>query len=107
MSRMEVRGVGIGELERAGRSRRPGMHLSARFAGKEAVAKALGIGFAGGCRMWEIEIVTDSAGRPLVRLHGTARRLAEERGIGEVFVSLSHSDATAVAQAVAVGTRKE
>ena len=92
-----------GERAYAGRLARPAQHLSARFAGKEAVAKALGTGFSSDCRMSEIEIVTDSLGRPEVRLHGGTRRLADRKGIGEILVSLSHSRSTAVAQAVAVG----
>jgi holo-[acyl-carrier protein] synthase len=96
-----------GERAYAGRSARPAQHLSARFAGKEAVAKALGTGFREDCRMNEIEIVTDSLGKPRVELHGGTRRMADRRGIGEVLVSLSHSRTTAVAQAVAVGAVRE
>lgn len=97
-----------GERAYAGRLARPAQHLSARFAGKEAVAKALGTGFNNDCRMSEIEIVTNSLGRPEVRLHGGTRRLADRKGVGEILVSLSHSRSTAVAQAVAVGAvRKE
>ena len=84
-----------------GRSR-PEQHLSARFAGKEAVVKALG-GLGEGCRMNEIEIVSGPMGRPLVRLHGSVRRLAAERGVSEIFLSVSHTAQMAVAQAVAVG----
>lgn len=81
---------------------RPAEHLSARFAGKEAVIKALG-GLQDGGRMREIEIVPGPSGRPLVRLHGAVRTLAAARGVGEIFLSLSHTAGTAVAQAVAVG----
>jgi holo-[acyl-carrier protein] synthase len=90
------------ELTYSRRHSRPAQHLSARFAGKEAVVKALG-GLGGGGRMSEIEIVSGPMGRPLVRLHGSVRRLAAERGVSEIFLSLSHTGQTAVAQAVAVG----
>jgi holo-[acyl-carrier protein] synthase len=92
------------ELEYSMRFRRPAQHLSARFAAKEAVVKALGQGFREGCRMCDVEVVTESTGRPGVRLHGAMRRLAERRGVENVFLSLSHSGETAVAQAVAVGS---
>lgn len=92
-----------GELDYSRQFMRPAQHLSARFAGKEAVVKALGTGFSRGCRMNEIEILPDKQGRPLVRLHGTARRLAADRGVSKIHLSLSHSGKTAVAQAVAVG----
>ena len=90
------------ELLYAGGRARPAEHLSARFAGKEAVIKALG-GLQGGGRMREIEIVPGPAGRPQVRLHGAVRTLAADRGVSAIFLNLSHTAGTAVAQAVAVG----
>jgi holo-[acyl-carrier protein] synthase len=77
--------------------------LAARFAAKEAVMKALGVGWR--ALAWrEIEITNDEAGRPTVRLHGAARRIAAERGIGSVLVALSHTHEHAVANAVALST---
>jgi len=95
------------ELEYSRGFRRPGQHLSARFAAKEAVIKALGQGFREGCRMCDIEVVTGRTGQPLVRLHGATRHLAVEIGVENIFLSLSHSGETAVAQAVAVGIAGE
>jgi holo-[acyl-carrier protein] synthase len=75
--------------------------LAARFAAKEAVMKALGVGWR--ALAWrEIEILNDTLGRPTVSLHGAARRIAHERGITDVFLALSHTHAHAVANAVAV-----
>ncbi len=48
--------------------------LAKRFAAKEAAAKALGSGFAGGVKWHEIEVVNDDCGAPRLRLHGGARR---------------------------------
>jgi holo-[acyl-carrier protein] synthase len=77
--------------------------LAARFAAKEAVMKALGVGWR--ALAWrEIEITNDAAGRPVVRLHGSALRIAAERGISSVLVALSHTHEHAVANAVALGT---
>jgi len=74
--------------------------LAARFAAKEAVAKALGTGLVGfGFR--DIEIANDSAGRPDVTLHGGAAEVAASRGITRLHVSLSTSHELAVASAVA------
>ena len=74
--------------------------LAARFAAKEAVAKALGTGIRGfGFR--DIEVLGDENGRPLVTLRGGAAAVAAAAGIGEVLVSLSHSGDLAVANAVA------
>lgn len=74
--------------------------LAARFAAKEAVAKALGCGI-GDVGWLEIEIVKNSRGEPALALHGSARTVAEELGLGEWAVSLSHTHEHAVAFVVA------
>ncbi|MCJ7513013.1 MAG: holo-ACP synthase [Anaerolineales bacterium] len=74
--------------------------LAARFAAKEAVAKALGTGI-GEVGWTEIEIVNGPRRQPELRLHGAAARLAGELGLGEWSVSLSHTHQHAVAFAVA------
>jgi holo-[acyl-carrier protein] synthase len=74
--------------------------LAARFAAKEAISKALGTGLVGVA--WkEMEIVPDRRGKPNVRLHGRALARAEDLGLTEWAVSLSHSDNDAVAMVVA------
>jgi holo-[acyl-carrier protein] synthase len=74
--------------------------LAARFAAKEAVSKALGTGLRG--VTWrEMEILSDARGKPLVTLHGRAKRRAEELGLDDFAVSLSHSRKYAVAFVVA------
>ncbi len=72
---------------------RPGRHLAARFAAKEAVVKALGMG--GGFGLREIEVVAGVP--PTVRLSGRAAKIAGER---QVAISLTHSRETAAAVAV-------
>ncbi len=85
------------ELERYG-DRIP--ELAARFAGKEAISKALGTGIRGIC--WkEMEILADGRGKPEVRLYSRARRRAEELGLKEFSISLSHCRQFAVAFVVA------
>jgi len=75
--------------------------LAARFAAKEAIAKALGTGLAG--ISWnEMEILPDRRGKPLVFLHGRARERAELLGLTEWAVSLSHLAELAVASVVAM-----
>lgn len=92
-----------GEIARVEAGVARGPRLAARFAAKEAVMKALGIGWR--ALAWrEIEIASDASGRPVVTLHGAARRIAEERGISGVLVALSHTHEHAVANAVALGT---
>jgi holo-[acyl-carrier protein] synthase len=81
----------------------PAMHYAARFAAKEAGAKALGTGFAQGVSWADIEVARDAAGRPELRLHGGARELAEKQGVTRYHVSLSHTKEQAVAQVVMEG----
>ncbi len=76
--------------------------LAARFAAKEAVSKALGTGI--GQVAWrEIEVVSDSSGRPELRLEGRAAELAAELGLRLWSVSLSHTQEQAVAFVIAAG----
>ncbi|MGH8930133.1 MAG: holo-ACP synthase [Egibacteraceae bacterium] len=83
-----------------GRMRVPG--LAARFAAKEAVAKALGSGVRGfGFR--DIEVTRQSSGRPVAFLHRDAAEYTARLGIDRVHVSLSTSRNVAVANAVAEG----
>jgi holo-[acyl-carrier protein] synthase len=75
--------------------------LAARWAAKEAVAKALGTGF-GPVGYLEIEVVQDGAGCPHVLLHGRAAALAEARGLARWALSISHDGGMAIAFVVAV-----
>ncbi len=89
------------ERERARPPRVRTTRLAARFAAKEAVMKALGLGWR--TMAWrEIEILNDALGKPTVTLRGSARKAAEEQGIAEVYVSLSHTHHLAFASAIAV-----
>jgi holo-[acyl-carrier protein] synthase len=73
--------------------------LAASFASKEAVMKVLGTG-ARGVAWRDIETLYHSSGKPLIRLHGGAKREAERLGIREIDVSLSHSRDYATATAI-------
>jgi holo-[acyl-carrier protein] synthase len=76
--------------------------LAARFAAKEAVAKALGCGI--GRVAWrEIEVLRGPERQPILSLHGAASRLASELGLVDWSISLSHSRTHAVAFVVALG----
>ena len=73
--------------------------LAVRFAGKEAVMKALGTGIQGGAGS-EIVILRDRGGSPTVTLYCRARKRAEKLGLTCLDISLSHSKMLAVASAV-------
>ena len=80
---------------------RPGEHMAGRFAAKEAVLKALGVGLRRGIRWTDVEVVNDAGGRPGVHLHGGAASLAAEHGLLRLEISISHTARLAVAHASA------
>ena len=73
--------------------------LAIRFAGKEAVMKALGTGIKG--ISWrEIEILAEPSGKPLVHLYGKAQNKAEDLGLDKLAISLTHSREYAIASVI-------
>jgi holo-[acyl-carrier protein] synthase len=81
----------------------PELHFAARFAAKEAISKAFGTGIGKQLGWRDMEICRRASGEPFVKLHGKGAELARQRGVTEVFVSLSHCKDYAAAQAVIVG----
>jgi holo-[acyl-carrier protein] synthase len=88
-----------------GRYRERLPELAARFAAKEAVSKALGVGVRQisdqGIGWQEVEVLPDPLGKPLLRLSGRARELAEQQGLRQWAISLSHDRDYVVAFVVA------
>ena len=80
--------------------RNPAQSYAGRFAGKEAVGKALGFGVARAFAWQEVEIV--GRPKPAVRLSGRLAARAEALGVGSVDLSMTHSRELAQAVAVAV-----
>lgn len=80
----------------------PEFHYATRFAAKEAVLKALGTGFSEGIGLRDVEVVLNAKGKPRVRLSGNAARIAREKGIVELPLSLSYTHVEAVACALAL-----
>lgn len=80
----------------------PEIHQAARFAAKEAVAKALGTGIGADCNWLDVEIIRNNInGAPSVALTGAAADFAAKHGIAHIFITLSHTRDTAVAFAIA------
>ncbi len=81
----------------------PSRRLAVRFAAKEAVMKALSANF--GTIGWkEVEVVRNEQPNPRpveVQLTGRAAQLAKDQGVVDIQISLSHSDTTAIAIALA------
>lgn len=90
------------ELAHCQGKRRRYEHLAARFAAKEAVLKAFGLGLGQRMRWTDVEIVNEATGRPAVCLHGEVEAWSRRYGVTDVDVSLSHVADLAIAHAVAV-----
>jgi len=78
-------------------------HYAARFAAKEAVSKCFGCGIGKQLGWLDMEVTNDEAGAPHMVLHGDGKTLAEQRGVRQIFVSLTHTDAYAAASATIAG----
>jgi len=74
--------------------------FAARFAAKEAGAKALGTGIHSGVTWRDIEVVRTSSGRPTLLFHGRAAAIARRLGVRNVVISLTHSRSDALAHVV-------
>lgn len=83
-------------------SARPAAHYACRFAAREAVLKALGVGFAKGVGFRDVSVARDERGRPHAVLMGRALELAREQGVVEVALSLSFTGELAIANAMTI-----
>lgn len=84
-------------------SRRRFEHLAARFAAKESVLKALGTGLTGGIAWTDIEVISSATGAPELALHGSAKGAAAKLHVKSWVISLTHTDAHAMASVIAIG----
>lgn len=78
-------------------------YFAGRFAGKEAVVKALGTGFAGDVTWRGIEILRKDNGAPYVRLNGEVLALSNSLGVTDWLISISYAGGLVMASAIAVG----
>lgn len=91
-----------GEIEYCMRHRDPVPSLAARFASKEACMKALGTGHSRGV-LWKDVEVFRRGGPPQLRLHGGAARRAAEMNVEKSLLTITHSEALAMAQVILLG----
>lgn len=89
-----------GEQEYCLRKRNSAESLAARFAAKEAAAKALGTGISRGVNWLEIEVVREPGGRPGLRFHGRAAEMAARLGAVHAALSLTHTSGLAMASVI-------
>ena len=78
----------------------PTERYGGRFASKEAVLKALGLGL-GGIAMYDIEVIRTDSGAPSLLLHGDAARVSANAGVTGWLVTISHTETLAQAVVVA------
>lgn len=79
---------------------RPIRYWAMRFAAKEAFSKAIGLGMRKGIFWKDIEVTSNSFGKPELVLHGRAKEICYETGIKNSFLTLSDEDGYAVAVVV-------
>jgi holo-[acyl-carrier protein] synthase len=91
-----------GEIAYCTKRRNPAPHLAGRFAAKEAAMKALGTGQSHGVLWKDIEVVR-GGGPPRLQLHGGALRRAESMHVRRSLITITHSDALALAQVMLLG----
>ena len=88
-----------GEVAYCMRRREPAIHFAGRFAAKEATMKALGTGHSQGVLWRDVEVVRHG-GPPQLQLHGGAARRFASMGGRSSLLTITHSDALALAQAL-------
>lgn len=84
----------------------PYTHFAGRFASKEAVLKALGMGLSGNGidkTFKEIEVVSGPSGKPSLSLTGWTAKISKRKKIGQLTVSISHSGHYAVSTVMLIG----
>ena len=74
--------------------------FAGRFAAKEAAMKALGTGWARGVRWLDIEVVREPSGKPTLKLSGATRAIADNLGVKNIALTITHDGNTALAQVI-------
>ena len=75
--------------------------LAARFAAREAVMKAMGVGL-GAFEFHDVWVQRADSGRPTLAVTGRAQQIANELGVTDWHLSITHTDSTAIAYVIAV-----
>jgi holo-[acyl-carrier protein] synthase len=81
--------------------------LAGRFAAKEAVLKLLGTGWREKIAWTDIEVINNAAGQPEAKLTGQVKKIAEDLGVTQISISITHTANFAIASAVALAENNE
>lgn len=92
-----------GEIEYCSGRKASMQHYAGRWAAKEAGLKALGTGWAKGIQWTDIEVRNLMGGKPELHIHQAAKDYADQLGIEEMQISISHCRSFAVAYVIATG----
>ncbi|MBW8035375.1 MAG: holo-[acyl-carrier-protein] synthase [Planctomycetes bacterium] len=76
--------------------------LAGRFAAKEAVLKLLGTGWRGKIAWTDIEVINNHLGQPVVEIAGEVKNIAQQSGIEQITLSITHTANFAIASVVAL-----
>jgi holo-[acyl-carrier protein] synthase len=82
-------------------------NFAGRWAAKEAVLKAIGTGWIKGVSWRDVEVRNEPGGKPVVVLRGGLKDIADNAGVGQVLVSVSHCRSHATAYAIALSRPRE
>jgi holo-[acyl-carrier protein] synthase len=85
------------EIAYCGERKTADQSFAARFAAKEAGAKALGTGISRGVSWLEIEVLRQPGQRPILVFHGRAKEIAQKLGVRNISLSLTHTSSVAMA----------
>jgi holo-[acyl-carrier protein] synthase len=88
------------EIRYCEKHRKRAERFAGRFAAKEAAMKALGTGWARGVRWVDIEVVREPSGKPTLKLSGATRAIADQLGVKNIVVTITHDGNTALAQVI-------
>lgn len=102
--RFLVRVFTAAEIAYCKRKKNAAESFAARFAAKEAGAKALGTGISHGVTWLEMEVTREPSGRPSLELRGRAAERAKKMGVAKVSLSLTHSRDVAMAVVIMEGS---
>jgi holo-[acyl-carrier protein] synthase len=92
-----------GEIAYSRSMKFPARHFAARFAAKEALSKAFGTGIGKSMGWRDLDVQKKESGEPFVVLSGGAEKMANQRGVTRVWISLSHTEQIGMATIVLEG----
>ena len=102
-TRFEKRVFTVLEIDYCSQAEIRFQRFAARFAAKEAALKALGTGLIGDMRWHDVEVISCSSGQPHLQLSGSVANVANQMGVSQTLLSLSHTENYAIANVILLG----